>query len=175
MRQRPETSPIAMVGGRVTPFFKGAVSGKWLLLRDGHFIRIEGTGYFRIRWEVEYWIHPGRIEPLQFSEVTGDLIHVASGGGRRLTDVYPNEPGRTLLGKPGRRYSTLQQADDPPWINEYFYLDGSATLVLREHAPLAAINYALTPVTREDVLRDVNRSPDPKRMWLRRGIVRDGC
>ncbi|WP_156348221.1 hypothetical protein [Sphingomonas sp. Leaf34] len=175
LQNRTSNGPIGVVDGRWIEPFKNALAGRWLLFHNGEFVTLKGQGYFRVRNEIEYWKKPGRVDKLGFHNVEGKLLHVASGGGRKVNDEWVNEPGRSELGRPGYRSSYLSRGVKPEWRNEYFYLDGIATLTLKEGKDLAAMNYSVTPVTYSEVIKDVETPPDRKHNWLRRGIVLDRC
>ncbi|MBY6239713.1 hypothetical protein [Methylosinus sp. Sm6] len=171
---RSEEHPVILVDGQYSPYFKGAVSGKWLLLRDGDFMTLEGRGYFRVRLEIEYWFGHGEVGATNFTSVEGELIHVASGGGKKVDDKYSSKSEQNMLGRPDKGFSRVT-ADETPWMNEFYYLDGKATLALREGGRYAHINYAVKPVSWQDIVKDVQTPIDPAKKWLRTGMVRDRC
>ncbi|WP_416463628.1 hypothetical protein [Sphingomonas sp. VDB2] len=174
LRQRPETRTIAPTAGNWIEPFKGALAGKYLLFHDGEFITLSGRGYFQIRTEIEYWHRSGEIKPIRFRGQKGNLLHVASGGGRRLDDEWPSEPGRNAFGRPGMKRSYMASGARIPWLNEYYYLDGSVTLRLSE-SNLGTINYGVAPVDYREVREGVEGGKNHKNYWIKSGIYYDKC
>ena len=101
----------------------------------------------------------------------GRLFHVASGGGRRMDDALAGSPDgyATGMGGPAIGYAVLPDGTQQMWQNEYFYLDGTVTLVQNERG--ADYGVSVFPSSRTAVEEDVNRGPDQGA--LRHGLVRD--
>jgi len=94
--RRAETG-IDIVGGQYTPGRPGFVAGDWCLMgRDTHVV-LEGSGYVRIRWELEFWYGWGQIAMPEINALSDEtqVIRVGEGGqfdqkiGYNMTDNSP--------------------------------------------------------------------------------------
>ncbi|OJJ55355.1 hypothetical protein ASPSYDRAFT_92490 [Aspergillus sydowii CBS 593.65] len=46
---------VEFVSGNYVEFQPGFLGGLWLLFYSTNNVTLRGTGYLRLRWEVEYW------------------------------------------------------------------------------------------------------------------------
>lgn len=168
--KRPETVPITASGNYSQPFV-GSLGGKYLMFWNGQHVTITGEGYFRIRYEIAWFNRVGQMVMPTWTGLQGKLFHVASGGGRRMSDHGPGQPADvTWMGNPKAGYITLPPGAQQMWNNEYFYLDGTVTL--HETEGWADYNLSVTPVTWADVTHDIDAAPDGHGI-VRYGLVRD--
>ncbi|TDC20599.1 hypothetical protein E1265_21475 [Streptomyces sp. 8K308] len=153
---RPEESEVTAVSGNWIEHQPGYLGGQWLLFHRGENVTLTGTGYFQIRWEIEYWVHDGLVSMPTYTDQDGTFLHVASGGGVRMDDPYPGgEEGRTRMGRESTgEYTTLPEDEPMLWIQEYYYLDGSITITNQErtNGGTAAYNLGVTPVDYDTVM-----------------------
>jgi hypothetical protein len=169
----PSWAGISVIDGEWNQPFKGSLAGQWLLFHDGDFVRLSGVGFFRVRLEVEHWFHRGELAPLCFQGVVGEIRHVGSGGGLRVDDPYPLTPERSMLGSKMTGYNRPTESGHLQWRNEFFYLNGSATLRLVEGQGYASINYGVSPTTQSAMNEDLSASRDPHKQRVRAGVYRD--
>jgi len=144
--------------------------GGYVLAHRGEHLTITGSGYFRIRWQVMFTERPGHLQMPSWTGLGGKLFHVASGGGHRLDDQQPDQPGPSWMGNPTEGYAVLPPGAQQMWQNEFYYVDGSITLHQNETG--ADYNLQLLPVTRTELMDDLNQSPSEPHP-LRYGVVRD--
>ena len=84
--------------------------------------------------QVAYFNVAGRIVPPVWSNLSGKLFHVASGGGRRMDDTKTEAStigctGNTWMGCPGTsELDTLPSGMQQMWQNEFYFLDGYVEL-----------------------------------------------
>lgn len=152
---RPEESEVTAVSGNWLEHQPGYLGGKWLLFHRGENVTLTGTGYFQIRWEIEYWIHDGLVSMPTYTDQEGDFRHVASGGGVRMDDPMPGEEGQTRMQRESTGQQTTLPEDEPMlWVNEYYYLDGSITITNQErtNGGTAAYNLGVTPLDYDAVI-----------------------
>lgn len=169
--KRPETAPITVTGKYSEPF-KGSLGGRYLMFWPQQYVTITGKGYFSIRYEIAWFNRVGEMVMPSWTGLDGKLFHVASGGGRRMTDTHPGEPAdHTWMGNREAGYITLPSGAQQMWNNEHFYLDGTVTLTLNEAK--ADYNLSVTPYTWEQVTKDITTPPNPDKGIVRYGLVRD--
>lgn len=168
--KRPEAVPITATGNYSQPF-KGSLGGKYLMFWNGQSVTITGTGYFCVRYEIAWFNRVGPMVMPTWTGLQGKLFHVASGGGRRMSDSPSGEPADyTWMGNTKAGYITLPPGAQQMWNNEFFYLDGTVTL--HENEGFADYNLAVTPYTGAQVAHDIDAAPDGKGI-IRYGLVRD--
>ncbi|GAF36099.1 DUF5776 domain-containing protein [Lentilactobacillus farraginis] len=72
LKQRPENG-MKVTGGQYVPFRKGFVAGTLGdLMHPGENIEVTGTGYIRIRTELEFWYHTGKVSMPEITAQTKD-------------------------------------------------------------------------------------------------------
>jgi hypothetical protein len=160
LRKRAETDTVTATAGVYNDPFPGSLGGRWLLFRNTEYVTLQGTGYFQIRWEPEYWKGLGEIILPTFTGRRGTLLHVASGG-RRFDDVYTHsgaEPGQSMLGRPSVGYQTLPAGTPMLWHNEHYWLSGTVTVTCHEGS--AKYNLGLIERTWQNVYDDINSAAD---------------
>ncbi|KHN51765.1 alpha-N-acetylglucosaminidase [Dickeya fangzhongdai] len=189
--QRPAATGVTLVGNNdgeankyVEPI-KGSKEGKYLLLHAGEHLTLTGQGYFLMHWELNYFNRGGTLLAENAPLVTttqGFIKKVA------LTDRYAPDypldgaPGRSAVWNAGIQTSTgnpmipftvgspAGNGEIMPslWLNEIFYLDGTATLTQRE----GPVDYdvSITPLT----LADVNNRLAATRHRVSANILRAG-
>ncbi|WP_226067908.1 DUF1349 domain-containing protein [Dickeya zeae] len=189
--QRPATSGVTLVGdndGEANKYVepvKGSKEGKYLLLHAGEHLTLTGQGYFLMHWELNYFNHGGTLLADNAPLVTtsqGFIKKVALTG--RYAPDYPLDsvPGRSALWNAGIQTSTgnplvpfsvgapAGNGEIMPslWLNEIFYLDGTATLTQRE----GPVDYdiSITPLT----LAEVNNRLAATRYRINATTLRDG-
>ncbi|KAI1400812.1 hypothetical protein F4819DRAFT_509083 [Hypoxylon fuscum] len=150
---------ITDIAGVWTEFQAGYLDGKYLLFHNTDYVTLRGTGYVRIRWEVEYWMRAGATGDLTITP-TGSFILTAGGGGFQYADNNPvpfcNAPSGTGCAnatgstETGYTYGFLTNH----WHNEYYWLDGDVTVKTNEGTGL--YNVALKVVTFDDMLAEIN-------------------
>ncbi|WP_033576958.1 fibronectin type III domain-containing protein [Dickeya chrysanthemi] len=189
--QRPAATGVTLVGdndGEANKYvepIKGAKEGKYLLLHAGEHLTLTGQGYFLMHWELNYFNRGGTLLAENAPLVTasqGIIKKVA------LTDRYAPDyrldgtPGRSGVWNAGTQTSTgnplvpftvgapAGNGEVMPslWLNEIFYLDGTATLTQRE----GTVDYdiSITPLT----LTDVNSRLAATRHRINAATLRDG-
>ncbi|WP_128380979.1 RNA polymerase sigma factor [Streptomyces cavernae] len=156
--RRPETGVISSGGPRA------------VMNHRGENVTLKGRGYLLVRWQLSPQYRAGGLVMPSWSGLEGKLFHVASGGGRRMDDVFPDSTdGATGMGGPSTGYAVLPPGTQQMWQNEYFYLDGTVTLTQNERG----CDYGVTvfPRSWEEVNQDVMTGPDQG--VIRYGLVRD--
>ncbi|WP_033568279.1 fibronectin type III domain-containing protein [Dickeya undicola] len=170
--QRPAATGVTLVGNNdgeankyVEPI-KGSKEGKYLLLHAGEHLTLTGQGYFLMHWELNYFNRGGTLlaENAPLVTTTQGFIKKVALTGRYAPD-YPldGEPGRSAVWNAGIQTSTgnplvpfsvgpaAGNGEVMPslWLNEIFYLDGTATFTQRE----GDVDYdiSITPLTLTDV------------------------
>lgn len=103
-------------------------------MRNTEYLNITGTGYFVIRWEIAWFNRIGQLSPPTWTGLDGKLFHVASGGGRRLTDAHDSTNATYTWMGPQNKRITLPEGYQQMWQNEFYYLDGCVTLHENEGA-----------------------------------------
>ncbi|RNM24560.1 DUF1349 domain-containing protein [Dickeya undicola] len=170
--QRPAATGVTLVGNNdgeankyVEPI-KGSKEGKYLLLHAGEHLTLTGQGYFLMHWELNYFNRGGTLlaENAPLVTTTQGFVKKVALTGRYAPD-YPldGEPGRSAVWNAGIQTSTgnplvpfsvgpaAGNGEVMPslWLNEIFYLDGTATFTQRE----GDVDYdiSITPLTLTDV------------------------
>ncbi|MGM3162641.1 fibronectin type III domain-containing protein [Dickeya undicola] len=170
--QRPAATGVTLVGNNdgeankyVEPI-KGSKEGKYLLLHAGEHLTLTGQGYFLMHWELNYFNRGGTLlaENAPLVTTTQGVVKKVALTGRYAPD-YPldGEPGRSAVWNAGIQTSTgnplvpfsvgpaAGNGEVMPslWLNEIFYLDGTATFTQRE----GDVDYdiSITPLTLTDV------------------------
>jgi hypothetical protein len=148
LTQRPETATVSLVKGDYTPYQSGYLAGKWELFSNGQYITLNGTGYLRCRWELEYWKGTGAITDISFTDKSGTFLSVAGGGGYAQSDQPPScydssDSCKNYTGSTNYGYSWFTDMADP-YHNEYYYLDGEITITNHESPGL--YNVGVAPV-----------------------------
>ena len=105
--------------------------------------------------------------------LTGELFHVASGGGRRMDDATSGSgaTASTGMGSPTTGFDTLPAGAQQMWQNEYYYLDG--TVVLHQNRGWASASLIVQAMTWQQITDDVDMAPGDPGWVLRYGLVRD--
>jgi RNA polymerase sigma factor (sigma-70 family) len=156
--------PAGVLVAAASSVVAGVVNGlpdTWVLAHAGDSVTLRGSGYVRVQWDI---VTSGPAGPLAMPTWTGGtVVHVASGGGRRLDDPVG---GVTALAG-----DSLPTGVGPIWRDEFYYLDGTVTL--RNNSGTASYRLDVTPVTWAQIDADLRQPPDPARGILRYGIVRD--
>ena len=164
---RPQGPAVTMNG----VFDTRSPDGGFMLVHRGEHLTITGRGYFRIRWQVMFTERPGHLQMPSWTGLDGRLFHVASGGGYRLDDQQPDQPGKSWMGNPTQGHTVLPAGAQQMWQNEFYYLDGAVTLNQNETG--ADYNLQLLPMTRAEVVDDLNQPPSASSLPVRYGLVRD--
>jgi hypothetical protein len=126
--RRTAATPITATGKHETG---GGTANLYLMNFDGDELKLTGQGYFQIRWQIIFWTgRVGEIAMPRWTGLTGELFHVASGGGRRMDDLRNGSTtgGETSMGSTSTGYDTLPAGAQQMWQNEYYYLDGTVSL-----------------------------------------------
>jgi hypothetical protein len=138
-------------------------------------VTFSGRGYVLLRWQLVPSERPGSLVMPAWTGLDGKLFHVASGGGRRMDDAQPGtSDGRTWMGGPATGYAELPPGAQQMWQNEYFYLDGTVTLVQNERG--ADYNLIVMPSSWSQADKDIRTAPEPgspEKGLVRYGLVRD--
>ncbi|KAL1875112.1 hypothetical protein Plec18167_005782 [Paecilomyces lecythidis] len=127
---------VSYVSGQYTEFQPGYLSGTWLLFHNTDNVTLSGTGYVRVRWEVEYWKRAGVTDDL-YVDYTGTWDLVAGGGGFQYADSpapFCNDGSGTCLNATGGSddgYTWFTNGANH-WHNEYYWLDGQVTIKTQE-------------------------------------------
>ncbi|MGP3990649.1 RNA polymerase sigma factor [Streptomyces sp. 3N207] len=141
------------------------------LTHRGENVTLRGTGYVRIRWQIAVAEPDGSLTMPTWTGLRGKLFHVASGGGRRMDDTKPGNPGETWMKSPEIGTTVLPGGTQQMWQNEYFWLDG--TVILNQNENGEDYNFFVQPTNRKDILRDLRTAPAPDKGIVRYGLVRD--
>lgn len=116
----------------VEPGQKGYLAGRFMLFHQKDAIRLKGSGYFRIRWEVEHWVCSGRIiDPT----IKGDIVPLGEGDGY-------NTGG-------GKSYPIVGPK------NKYYYMNGEAYIQVNEGN--ACYNLSVTRTNYRSVINGIKR------------------
>ena len=169
--QRPATTPITATGKYET---SNGAANLYLMNFNGDDLKLTGQGYFRIQWQIIYWTgRVGQIAMPSWTGLTGKVLHVASGGGRRMDDLINGSAtgGKTGLGSTSTGYDTLPTGAQKMWQNEYFYLDG--TVILHQNQSYAWADLDVAPVTWQQITTDIDTQPNLANDIERYGLVRD--
>jgi RNA polymerase sigma factor (sigma-70 family) len=169
--QRPAGVPITATGKYETPDGTASV---YQMNYDGDELKLTGRGYLRIRWQIIYWTgRVGQIAMPTWTGLTGELFHVASGGGRRMDDLENGSTtgGKTSMGSTSTGYDTLPAGAQQVWQNEYYYLDGTVTL--HQNQGWAWADLIVQPMTWQQITADIDTPPDLAGNIERYGLVRD--
>ncbi|WP_228472685.1 sigma-70 family RNA polymerase sigma factor [Streptomyces cyaneochromogenes] len=131
---------------------------------------LTGQGYVLVRWQIAPQYRPGGLVMPAWTGLKGRLFHVASGGGRRMDDrVSSTDSSATGMGSTTTGYTVLPPGTQQMWQNEWFYVDGSVTLVQNERG--ADYNLSVFPSNWNAVNEDINHGPPDGA--IRYGLVRD--
>jgi RNA polymerase sigma factor (sigma-70 family) len=176
--QKPGALPVRPVGTAITATGKyedpGSTANFYQLNFNGDELTLTGQGYFRIRWQIIYSTgRVGQIAMPTWTGLTGELFHVASGGGRRMDDALNGSAtgGKTGLGSTSTGFDTLPAGAQQMWQNEYYYLDG--TVELHQNQSYAWADLIVQPVTWQQITTDIDTPPDLAGNIERYGLVRD--
>ncbi|MGQ4384410.1 sigma-70 family RNA polymerase sigma factor [Streptomyces sp. SAS_270] len=137
----------------------------------GDNVVLKGQGYVLVRWQISPKYRAGALAMPSWTGLKGKLFHVASGGGRRMDDTFPDSgDGYTSgMGGPDIGYAVPPAGTQQMWQNEYFYLDGAVTLTVNERG--ADYGLSVFPSSRDAVEADVTTGP--AQGAIRYGLVRD--
>ncbi|MDN3025190.1 sigma-70 family RNA polymerase sigma factor [Streptomyces sp. S.PB5] len=141
---------------------------KAVMEHRGEKVTLSGQGYILVRWQIAPQFRAGGLTMPAWTGLEGELFHVASGGGRRMDDVYTGTD-TTGMGSPSIGYAVLPDGAQQMWQNEYFYLDG--TVVLNQNERGADYGLIVYPSTWEAAEKDVRYGPPQGA--VRYGLVRD--
>ncbi|NGO14693.1 sigma-70 family RNA polymerase sigma factor [Streptomyces sp. HC44] len=158
--RRPESGVTSTGGARA------------VMQHRGESVTLSGQGYVLVRWQIAPHDRPGGLVMPTWTGLKGKLFHVASGGGRRMDDVYADGSGRgyvTGMGGPDIGYTVLPEGTQQMWQNEYFYVDGSVTLTVNERG--ASYGLAVFPTKWDAVNKDITTGP--AQGAIRYGLTRD--
>ncbi|KAL2818589.1 hypothetical protein BJX63DRAFT_429090 [Aspergillus granulosus] len=140
-----------------TNFDHTSITGAWLLFHNSDWITFSGTGYIRLRWEVEYWKRAGTTEDIS-AIVTGTWDLVA-GAGFRFGDEpasFCHDPSGVcthVTGGTDYGYTWFTNGANH-WNNECYWMDGEVMLQTREG--LGLYNVALQMSNYDTILADIN-------------------
>ncbi|KAI0892781.1 hypothetical protein F4806DRAFT_221628 [Annulohypoxylon nitens] len=171
---RAETTTVNATGGTYEAFRPGFLAGTWEVFKRGEYVSLKGTGYIRIRWEVEYWKGVGPMYEPTFDNITGTFLFVAGGGGYQLTDKPQGCPqGTGCLNFTGStEYGYSYPTDDyNPWHNMYYYLDGEVTITNHEAGGL--YNVGVQAYSYDNILSDINTAPGTSGNLIKYGYSYD--
>ncbi|MFK4105781.1 RNA polymerase sigma factor [Streptomyces sp. NPDC019531] len=136
----------------------------------GDSVTLTGKGYVLVRWQIAPLSRAGSLVMPAWTGLKGKLFHVASGGGRRMDDpLSATDSTSTGMGDPTTGYAVLPAGTQQMWQNEYFYVDGSVTLVQNERG--ADYGLSVFPSSWDAVTKDVDSGPPNGA--IRYGLVRD--
>jgi RNA polymerase sigma factor (sigma-70 family) len=169
--QRPADTPITATGKYETT---DGTANLYQMNYNGDDLKLTGQGYFRIRWQIIYTTgRLGQIAMPTWTGLTGDLFHVASGGGRRMDDAINGSStgGKTGMGSTSTGYDTLPAGAQQVWQNEYYYLDGTVTL--HQNQGYAWADLIVQPMTWQQITTDIDTPPNLADNIERYGLVRD--
>ncbi|KAI8959488.1 hypothetical protein F5Y11DRAFT_332982 [Daldinia sp. FL1419] len=156
--KRAETG-VTDIAGVWTEFKPGYLDGKYLLFHNSDYVTLKGTGYVRVRWEVEYWKRAGGTGDLTISP-KGSFILTAGGGGFQYADnpaPFCNAPSGTgCANATGSTETGYTYGLANHWHNEYYWLDGEVTVRTNEGAGL--YNVGLRVVSFDDMLAEINNA-----------------
>ncbi len=138
----------------------------------GESVTLSGQGYVLVRWQIAPHDRSGGLTMPTWTGLKGEILHVASGGGRRMDDVVGDGSDRgyvTGMGGPDIGYTVLPEGTQQMWQNEYFYVDGTVTLNQNERG--ASYGLTVFPTTWDKVTEDITAGPPEGA--IRYGLVRD--
>lgn len=141
---------------------------KAVMQHRGEKVTLSGQGYVLVRWQIAPQSRSGGLTMPTWTGLKGELFHVASGGGRRMDDVYAGTD-TTGMGSPSIGWTVLPDGTQQMWQNEYFYVDGTVTLNQNERG--ADYGLIVFPSTWEAAEKDVQYGPPQGA--IRYGLVRD--
>ncbi|MFI1724925.1 sigma-70 family RNA polymerase sigma factor [Streptomyces sp. NPDC020489] len=141
---------------------------KAVMQHRGEKVTLSGQGYVLVRWQIAPQSRAGGLTMPTWTGLKGELFHVASGGGRRMDDVYTGTD-TTGMGSPSLGWTVLPDGTQQMWQNEYFYLDGTVTLHQNERG--ADYGLIVFPSTWQAAQDDVRYGPPQGA--VRYGLVRD--
>jgi RNA polymerase sigma factor (sigma-70 family) len=163
----PDTPPAALPH-RPESGVTSSGGERTMMNHRGDSVALRGQGYVLVRWQISPQYRPGAMVMPAWTGLEGKLFHVASGGGRRMDDPV-GDGGTTGMGGPDTGYAVPPPGTQQMWQNEYFFLDGSVTLVQNERG--ADYDVTVFPTTWDEVTRDITTGPDQG--VIRYGLVRD--
>ncbi|GHH16336.1 hypothetical protein GCM10018780_58690 [Streptomyces lanatus] len=136
----------------------------------GDSVTLTGQGYVLVRWQISPQYRAGSLVMPAWTGLKGELFHVASGGGRRMDDrTSDTDASATGMGNSTTGYAVPPPGTQQMWQNEYFYLDGSVTLVQNERG--ADYGLSVFPSDWDEADKDINQGPPDGA--VRYGLVRD--
>lgn len=141
---------------------------KAVMQHRGEKVTLSGQGYVLVRWQISPQSRSGGLAMPTWTGLKGELFHVASGGGRRMDDVYSGTD-TTGMGSPSIGWTVLPDGAQQMWQNEYFYLDGTVTLNQNERG--ADYGLIVFPSTWQAAEDDVRYGPPQGA--VRYGLVAD--
>jgi hypothetical protein len=176
--QKPASLPVRPADEPITATGKYEPTqgnpNQYVMNHNGDEIKLTGQGYFRIRWQIIYWTgRVGQVAMPSWTGLSGELFHVASGGGKRMNDPVngATSTGKTAMGSTSTGYDTLPAGAQQMWQNEYFYLDG--TVVLHQNQAWPSAGLIIQQATWQQITADVDTPPDLAANIERYGLVRD--
>ncbi|GAA4075667.1 sigma-70 family RNA polymerase sigma factor [Streptomyces shaanxiensis] len=136
----------------------------------GDSVTLTGRGYVLVRWQISPQYRAGSLVMPAWTGLKGKLFHVASGGGRRMDDrVSGTDASATGMGNSTTGYAVPPPGTQQMWQNEWFYVDGTVTLVQNERG--ADYGLSVFPSNWNAVNEDINYGPPDGA--TRYGLVRD--
>jgi RNA polymerase sigma factor (sigma-70 family) len=176
--QKPATLPVRPADEPITATGKYEPTqgnpNQYVMNHNGDEIKLTGRGYFRVRWQIIYWTgRVGQVAMPSWTGLSGELFHVASGGGKRMNDPVngATSAGKTAMGSTSTGYDTLPAGAQQMWQNEYYYLDG--TVVLHQNQAWPSAGLIIQQATWQQITADVDTPPDLAANIERYGLVRD--
>jgi len=166
LKQRAETSTsnadsnIALVeSSGLTPYQPGFLSGKWLSFTRDSYLVLEGKGYYKVRWEPEFWVAPNQELMLPtITVLSGTHVYVAQGGrigvDNSWFDYTETNPVVKYNYVDGLHYKDSSgNKRSMEWQDKYYYLDGKVKILNNERRNgTGAYNIAITPVLRSSIV-----------------------
>ncbi|ULR53655.1 sigma-70 family RNA polymerase sigma factor [Streptomyces deccanensis] len=164
----PDTPPAALPR-RPESGITSSGGARTVMNHRGNQVTFTGQGYVLVRWQISPQYRPGGLVMPAWTGLDGKLFHVASGGGRRMDDPTSADGKTSGMGGPDTGYTVLPDGTQQMWQNEYFYLDGTVTLVQNERG--ADYGITVAPSSWDAVTEDITVGPE--RGAIRYGLVRD--
>jgi RNA polymerase sigma factor (sigma-70 family) len=176
--QKPGSLPVRPADVAITATGKyeptQGNANQYVMDHNGDEIKLTGQGYFRFRWQIIYWTgRVGQVAMPTWTGLSGELFHVASGGGKRMNDPTngATSSGTTGMGSTSTGYDTLPAGAQQMWQNDYFYLDG--TVVLHQNQGWPSVSFIIQQTTWQQITADIDTPPDLAANIERYGLVRD--
>ncbi|WP_200303463.1 sigma-70 family RNA polymerase sigma factor [Streptomyces adelaidensis] len=164
----PDTPPAALPR-RPESALTSSGGARTVMNHRGDNVTLTGKGYVLVRWQISPQYRAGALVMPAWTGLKGKLFHVASAGGRRMDDPTSADGLTSGMGGPDTGYTVLPDGTQQMWQNEYFYLDGTVTLIQNERG--ADYGVTVAPSSWDTVNGDLAHGPDQGA--IRYGLVRD--